>query len=62
MQSQRSKNNIGLHGLKIINLEMSITPDLNTGGMGSITHPFCSYKKNDVYALNIEIEKFLSKP
>ena len=33
----------------------------NTGGMGAITHPFCSYKKNDVYSLNTEIEKILIK-
>ena len=29
--------------------------------MGAITHPFCSYKKNDIYALNIEIEKIIIK-
>jgi phosphoribosylamine--glycine ligase len=29
--------------------------------MGAVTHPFCSYKKNDIYSLNVEIEKILIK-
>ena len=31
----------------------------NTGGMGAITHPFCSYKKNDIYSLILKLRKFL---
>ncbi|MEK9906544.1 MAG: phosphoribosylglycinamide synthetase C domain-containing protein, partial [Gammaproteobacteria bacterium] len=56
-----SKNNIGLPWIKDYKSRDEYNSGPNTGGMGSITHPFCSYKKNDVYALNIEIEKILIK-
>ena len=56
-----SKNNIGLPWIKDYKSRDEYNSGPNTGGMGSITHPFCSYKKNDVYSLNIEIEKILIK-
>ena len=56
-----SKDNIGLPWIKDYKSRDEYNSGPNTGGMGSITHPFCSYKKNDVYSLNIEIEKILIK-
>ena len=56
-----SKNSIGLPWIKDYKSRDEYNSGPNTGGMGSITHPFCSYKKNDVYSLNIEIEKILIK-
>ena len=55
------KNTIGLTWIKDYKSRDEYNSGPNTGGMGAITHPFCSYKKNDVYSLNVEIEKILIK-
>lgn len=56
-----SKKNIGLTWVKDYKSRDEYNSGPNTGGMGAITHPFCSYKKNDIYALNVEIEKIIIK-
>lgn len=56
-----SKKTIGLTWIKDYKSRDEYNSGPNTGGMGAITHPFCSYKKNDIYALNIEIEKIIIK-
>ena len=56
-----SKKSIGLPWVKDYKSRDEYNAGPNTGGMGAITHPFCSYKKNDVYSLNTEIEKILIK-
>ncbi len=55
------KKNIGLPWIKDYKSRDEFNSGPNTGGMGAISHPFCSYKKNDVYSLNVEIEKILIK-
>ena len=56
-----SKKSIGLPWIKDYKSRDEYNMGPNTGGMGAITHPFCSYKKNDIYSLNTEIEKILIK-
>ena len=56
-----SKKNIGLPWIKDYKSRDEFNSGPNTGGMGAISHPFCSYKKNDIYSLNVEIEKILNK-
>ena len=56
-----SKKSIGLPWVKDYKSRDEYNMGPNTGGMGAITHPFCSYKKNDIYSLNTEIEKILIK-
>jgi len=55
------KKAIGLPWIKDYKSRDEFNSGPNTGGMGAISHPFCSYKKNDVYSLNVEIEKILIK-
>lgn len=55
------KKNIGLTWIKDYKSRDEYNEGPNTGGMGAITHPFCNYKKNDIYGLNVEIEKILIK-
>tara|TARA_Y100000768_G_scaffold388366_1_gene383822 strand:- start:2405 stop:3748 length:1344 start_codon:yes stop_codon:yes gene_type:complete len=55
------KKTIGLPWIKDYKSRDEFNSGPNTGGMGAISHPFCSYKKNDVYSLNVEIEKILIK-
>ena len=56
-----SKKTIGLPWIKDYKSRDEFNSGPNTGGMGAISHPFCSYKKNDVYSINVEIEKILIK-
>jgi len=56
-----NKQTIGLTWIKDYKSRDEFNSGPNTGGMGAITHPFCSYKKNDVYSLNVEIEKIIIK-
>ena len=56
-----AKKNIGLTWIKDYKSRDEYNEGPNTGGMGAITHPFCNYKKNDIYQLNVEIEKILIK-
>jgi phosphoribosylamine--glycine ligase len=55
------KKNLGLTWVKDYKSRDEYNSGPNTGGMGAVTHPFCSYKKNDIYSLNVEIEKILIK-
>ena len=55
------KKTIGLPWIKDYKSRDEFNSGPNTGGMGAISHPFSSYKKNDIYSLNIEIEKILIK-
>ena len=56
-----NKKNLGLTWVKDYKSRDEYNSGPNTGGMGAVTHPFCSYKKNDIYSLNVEIEKILIK-
>ena len=56
-----NKKNIGLTWIKDYKSRDEYNSGPNTGGMGAVTHPFCAYKKNDIYSLNVEIEKILIK-
>jgi len=56
-----AKKTIGLPWIKDYKSRDEFNSGPNTGGMGAISHPFCSYKKNDIYSLNVEIEKILIK-
>ena len=56
-----SKKILGLPWIKDYKSRDEYNEGPNTGGMGAITHPYCSFKKNDIYALNTEIEKILIK-
>ena len=56
-----SKKTLGLPWIKDYKSRDEYNAGPNTGGMGAVTHPYCSFKKNDVYALNTEIEKILIK-
>ena len=56
-----SKKTIGLPWIKDYKSRDEYNSGPNTGGMGAITHPYCSFKKNDVYSLNTEIEKIIIK-
>ena len=56
-----SKKTIGLPWIKDYKSRDEFNSGPNTGGMGAISHPFCSYKKNDIYSLNAEIEKIMIK-
>ena len=56
-----AKKTIGLPWIKDYKSRDEFNSGPNTGGMGAISHPFCSYKKNDIYSLSIEIEKILTK-
>ena len=56
-----SKKTIGLPWVKDYKSRDEYNSGPNTGGMGAITHPYCSFKKNDVYSLNTEIEKIIIK-
>ena len=56
-----SKKTVGLPWIKDYKSRDEFNSGPNTGGMGAISHPFCSYKKNDIYSLNVEIEKILIK-
>ncbi len=56
-----TKMSIGLPWIKDYKSRDEFNSGPNTGGMGAMSHPFCSYKKNDIYALNMEIEKIINK-
>ena len=56
-----AKKNVGLPWIKDYKSRDEFNSGPNTGGMGAISHPFCAYKKNDIYSLNVEIEKILIK-
>ena len=56
-----SKKTIGLPWVKDYKSRDEYNSGPNTGGMGAITHPYCSFKKNDIYSLNTEIEKIIIK-
>ena len=56
-----NKKNLGLTWVKDYKSRDEYNSGPNTGGMGAVTHPFCSYKKNDIYSLNVEIDKILIK-
>jgi len=56
-----NKKSLGLTWVKDYKSRDEYNSGPNTGGMGAVTHPFCSYKKNDIYSLNVEIEKILIK-
>jgi len=56
-----SKKTLGLPWIKDYKSRDEYNAGPNTGGMGAVTHPYCSFKKNDIYALNTEIEKILIK-
>ena len=56
-----NKKTIGLTWIKDYKSRDEFNSGPNTGGMGAITHPFCNYKKNDVYSLNVDIEKIIIK-
>ena len=56
-----SKKTIGLTWIKDYKSRDEYNSGPNTGGMGAVTHPFCFHKKNDIYALNTEIEKIIIK-
>ena len=56
-----SKKIIGLPWMKDYKSRDEYNSGPNTGGMGSVTHPYCLYKKNDIYSLNTEIEKIIIK-
>ena len=54
-----AKKSVGLPWIKDYKSRDEFNSGPNTGGMGAISHPFCTYKKNDIYSLNVEIEKIL---
>ena len=56
-----AKKSVGLPWIKDYKSRDEFNSGPNTGGMGAISHPFCTYKKNDIYSLNVEIEKILIK-